>query len=241
VRGSTAVVLVSSIIVTAILTNVTVWTGDKLVYARKLLFSPGEVSATHSRLDCTDCHIPFKRIDAGQCKTCHSQELFKKSISGNIVDAHLAFLSIEGEKRRSHRTGDGRANIFERLSCIACHSEHKGKRAEAALPLKAVGHDSSLKALIACSECHQTDHDGRHTGMSNKKCDECHTINSWSTPFSHRNVKEIKRYLEAPDDASVELDGGLCVKCHKQGRHIGSGDISRAGKSGFECFTCHRF
>lgn len=226
------------VVVTIILAFVLLWTGkevgsedgkrlkhapEPLVYLRRLLFSPGDLSRPHHGLDCADCHIPFGKMSDSLCRDCHSSEKFVKTAGNPVLSAHTAMLDSPGIA--------GETNL-----CFFCHSEHRGMSAAASRPVSDVGHEKLFAVEIDCVTCHAANFT-HHVNMLNENCADCHSVSNWSTPFSHGRLPELQAYLEGKGRAALNRD--VCGQCHEAGWHLERNQASGIAAGGFECLLCH--
>ncbi len=195
------------------------------VSVEKLLM-PGPVAQAHVKQEdtCSNCHDRSNaRPQSALCLDCH------KDVAGDV---------------RSHRGYHGRMSNAGLGECRACHTEHKGRKADI-VQLSRVQFDHKLTdfpldgahTALACESCHPkadpwrkapTDcaachkRDDVHHGQFTQGCGECHGTASWSGgKFDH-------------DRTAFRLTGAhaplACGSCHL------GGDYKAAPKS---CFGCH--
>lgn len=202
---------------------------EQSTYLRKLLYSPGELTVSHDRVDCIGCHAPLRRVGDSGCIKCHTPENFKEISGAPPLDTHLVLLRMNKQ-----------ADVARQASCIICHIEHEGKRSIVNRSLKEIGHDDLLKKEIACKDCHESDR-SHHVNMTNELCNECHVVHNWKTPFSHRQLKEIDTYIDPSTSKRSVLNSKVCGGCHPEAWHLAGSNAKRPTVGSFECLVCHSF
>ncbi|MGH8134713.1 MAG: cytochrome c3 family protein [Steroidobacteraceae bacterium] len=206
------------------------------------LLMPGDLSRAHMDLeaDCDKCHDNTDRSRQKQlCMDCH------KDVAGDIAS----------------RDGfHGRA--VARAECNACHSEHKGRKADIlGFTPEAFDHTRSDFALdgahasTTCAACHKAGKkfreapgrcidchrdDDVHAGKLGSDCAQCHetarfapaTFDHSKTKFPLRNAHAKVACFACHRDPSFKGAPGRCVDCHA------SDDVHR-GSRGPDCANCH--
>jgi hypothetical protein len=209
------------------------------------LLMPGPVIASHARYEqeCSRCH---DRADRGRqaalCRDCH--EPVAKDIA-------------------QHKGFHGRLAGADSAQCSACHSEHKGRKADivklesASFPHAqtdfrlqgahatvacAACHAAGRKyreASSACVDCHRKDEP--HEGKLGRECANCHEDTGWErVRFDHAKTKFAL--------TGKHIDTG-CTACHFGNRYAGTPvpcaschapDDVHAGARGTACGDCHQ-
>lgn len=209
------------------------------------LLMPGPVIAGHARYEqeCSRCH---DRADRGRqaalCRDCH--EPVAKDIA-------------------QHRGFHGRLAGADAAQCSACHSEHKGRKADIVkLESASFPHaqtDFRLQgahATVACAACHAAGRkyreassacvdchgkDEPHEGKLGRECANCHEDTGWErVRFDHAKTKFAL--------TGKHIDTG-CTACHFGNRYAGTPvpcaschapDDVHAGARGSACADCHQ-
>ncbi len=191
----------------------------QMAYFRKILFSPGDNGDSHASVDCVGCHTPFRQLTDEKCKKCHTQDFFNYTNSGATLESHLALI----------KSGRG--------YCLYCHSGHGRSSSKGIAGLKEIGHDASRNKILGCELCHRAGHEN----MTNKKCEGCHTRDSWAdATFSHRDLDELSIFLRLSNEAKETRYESVCGKCHIEGWHVlgdSKGEVGGSDKP--ECLVCH--
>lgn len=205
---------------------------------------PGEVIEGHAKYEkqCEKCHSPFSKATQNiLCNDCH------KEVRADIAD-----------KKGFH----GRIADAKDKPCKACHTEHKGRKANIVLLDKdTFDHNSTdfqLKGKhkqITCAACHVAKKkfreaqgkcydchkdDEPHKGKLGKECDVCHKETGWKEFFFDHSRTEFalkgKHQGVGCKDCHVnERYAGLprtCVSCHRS-------DDKHKGQYGEKCDKCH--
>ena len=137
------------------------------------LFSPGQLSAAHAKLDlsgdCQACHTKGKQVDNGKCLGCH-KEIKERRDSGSGLhslaseeclvchsehhglESNIAY--FDHHNFDHSRAGWELEGIHDRLKCEVCHKK-----------------DSYLMDKKNCIDCHQDIHEGEN----GDDCAECHS------------------------------------------------------------------
>jgi hypothetical protein len=208
------------------------------------LLMPGPVIEGHAKLeqDCTQCHDRADRARQSQlCLACHED-------TAADVARHVGF--------------HGRLAGIERTPCNACHTEHKGRKADVVkLNTAAFPHDQTdfpllgLHANGACAACHKPGQKYReassacydchrdeepHAGTLGRDCASCHDAAGWErVRFDHGKTRFALtgKHDTIPCDAChlgnrYEGTPTQCVACHAP-------DDAHAGGRGPACADCH--
>lgn len=208
------------------------------------LLMPGELTAAHASLEseCGSCHDRTdKARQRALCLDCHDHA----GIAADIAAG-------QGYHGRSAR----------KAQCSACHTEHKGRKADIVdldpasfshkrtdFPLAGahVGvpcascHKAGKKFREApgqCIDCHRDD--DAHTGAQGTDCGKCHEPTSFKqTKFDHDSTRfPLRDAHQKVACTSCHRDPGFkdtpmnCVACHA------ADDVHR-GTRGPDCSTCH--
>jgi hypothetical protein len=208
------------------------------------LLMPGKVTQAHVKQEenCANCHDRSNvHSQSSLCLDCH------KEIAADV-------LKHQGYHGRMTNSGVG--------ECRACHTEHKGRKADI-VQLSRAQFDHHLtefalegahaaleceschkkgepwrKATATCSGCHKAD--DVHHGQLTQPCSECHSSSSWTGGrFDH-------------DSTHFKLTGAhtavACDGCHIAGRYkqtpktcVGchATDDEHRGSRGDDCAKCH--
>ncbi len=208
------------------------------------LLMPGPVSQAHVKQEdsCALCHDRSnRRTQTSLCLDCH------KEIATDVRD------------RRGYHGHMSNSSVGE---CRACHTEHKGRKADIVrLDRAQFDHrntDFSLEgahAVLACEDCHKPGEawrkvttgcaachksDDVHRGQFTQSCGECHSQSRWSGGrFDH-------------DRTAFRLTGAhtsvTCDACHAGGRYkpapkscagCHATDDEHRGSRGPDCGRCH--
>ena len=209
------------------------------------LLMPGPVIAGHAKYEqeCSRCHDRADRSrQAALCRACH------EPIAADIAQ---------------HRGFHGRLAGAETAQCGACHSEHKGRKADIVkLESTSFPHDRTdfpllgAHASVACADCHAAGRkqreapsacvdchgkDDPHAGKLGRNCADCHEAAGWArVRFDHAKTK----YALTGKHAKV-----TCAACHADNRYTGTPtqcaachapDDVHAGARGGACADCHQ-
>ncbi len=183
-----------------------------------------------------------KHKDA-KCVSCHKGDLYKDKLQVTCVSCH------KKEDDKAHKGNFG-------VKCESCHIEKDWKD----IPFD---HDKQTKYLLLgkhktakCVSCHKGDlykdklpsscilcheKDDKHKGQEGKKCESCHSEQSWTrTTFNHGKMSafpllgrhmlvDCKKCHAAVTFKDAKSD---CWSCHEK-------DDVHKRKLGTECQTCH--
>ncbi|HKD66175.1 MAG TPA: NAD(P)-binding domain-containing protein [Candidatus Binataceae bacterium] len=177
-------------------------------------YQPGRLLAAHSRLDskCVGCHRPWRGVDNSQCIACHGD------FTNNPHNGYYVFDDKDGLISGRHL-----ATFKDNLSCLSCHSEHRGRDA-----------DFSVQAAFACTWCHQhptiaavNKHDGatlaRHASANQM----------FNQPFNHYQHRLLMTL-----QASNFPNGFDCAACH-QVTAVAPGAVDKMTIAWRPCGFCH--
>jgi hypothetical protein len=197
----------------------------------KEAYSPGVLSAAHSRGDFSLTPAIATRVNSSSCTTCHS---VKASMNQNCASCHstAAFHSEVSEKHM--KVG---------LTCTACHSEHHGRDFR-----------PSAVANVACTGCHR-DGSGVVSPLSGKSLKTPHggvfgypvTDGRWAWGGISQAEWERKDLPGATSQFSLKEQFHLV---HVGGRRQGRSNCTDCHTAGFEgsaltqgvresCANCH--
>ncbi len=74
------------------------------------MWAPGNLRRSHAAVaSCAHCHVPFHGPSSAKCTGCHSEEWFTQASMPEIGQRHVTA-------------------IQQQRSCLACHTEHQGRR-----------------------------------------------------------------------------------------------------------------
>ena len=208
------------------------------------LLMPGKLAQAHVKQEenCANCHDRSNaRTQTSLCLDCH------KDVAADV---------------RLHRGYHGLMTNAGVGECRACHTEHRGRKADivqlsraqfdhklANFPLD--GAHAALdcdgchkkgeawrKAPASCVGCHKAD--DVHRGQFTQSCGECHSSSSWSGgKFDHDNTE----FKLTGAHATV-----ACDACHVGGRYLQTPktcagchatDDEHRGSRGDQCGKCH--
>ncbi len=208
------------------------------------LLMPGPVTQAH-----------VKQED--DCKSCHNRAN-PAAQSALCIDCHKEIAADLRQARGYH----GRMPNAATGECRACHTEHKGRKADIVQLNRAQfdhkltefalqGAHASLdcaachkageawrKAPVGCAACHESD--DVHHGQFTQSCGECHGVTGWS---GGRFAHEKTRFPLSGAHTTLSCDachvGGhykltpqTCAGCHT------TDDVHR-GSRGADCAKCH--
>ncbi|MFQ5560200.1 MAG: hypothetical protein ACE5FU_06410, partial [Nitrospinota bacterium] len=205
------------------------------------MFSPGELSASHTKLEglknCTKCHSILGGIGDSNCLKCHEK-----------LTARIR------AKKGFH------AQVKKR--CISCHSDHKGKSYEMVQFDKEefdhgkTGYELKEKHKVACKKCHKDEektylglsekciscHEDIHENELGQSCLKCHSLEGWKQLVFEHNRDSAYSLLgkhkpvqceKCHKESSYKVPNyTLCITCHLK-------DDKHKGKPGKECTKCH--
>ena len=201
------------------------------------LYSPGDVTEKHSKLRCSDCHAPFKRVPTESC---------------SVADCHIpGKIGNKDAVKDLHNRVKGR-------DCLVCHTDHKGLKGKITI---AFDH-KELPDKVRCADCHITDGEKAHKGKYGDLCKDCHSTKNWKAiTFSHEKVTKtacVDCHRADDDKAHKGKYGDQCQTCHgtkdwkkvsfshEKAAHTPCSDCHRAvgekahpGKYGDACGACH--
>lgn len=208
------------------------------------LVMPGPVIADHSDIEtgCGNCHQAFQRQrQRVLCLVCH-EGVAADLEAGTGFHGHDTAASTE--------------------SCASCHTEHKGRDAQAVI-LDEAAFDHGLAdfqllgrhAEVECSDCHAPgakhreapsdclachEDDDPHGDTMGSACGDCHTAVDWKdVAFDHDTTgypligKHVgPACLDCHEDPTFTATPTTCYGCHAE-------DDAHDGRSGTECGNCH--
>ncbi|MBI4848735.1 MAG: class III cytochrome C family protein [Nitrospirae bacterium] len=175
------------------------------IFPRQML-SPGNLLKGHRHLDndCLKCHVLITGSMGEKCVSCH-----KLSTIGKFLVSGAA-VNVNSKPGKAHFH-----QLFSNGSCSSCHSEHTGKKTDAApkfshtlLPVRNIGN---------CLSCHHKPSDTPHQ-RHGQNCGQCHdTTGNW------RAAKVAHDYFRF--DRNHNSD---CKTCHQGGNY-----------KEYTCYGCH--
>ena len=233
------IAIISTLILAGTLSIIVFFTGGRA-------FNPGELSAvnnsgqpvngfhTHAEFggDCTQCHTPFKGIEAERCESCHA----------NV--------------RQERQTGVGLHGRLQSVEqCTTCHLDHRGGEYNL-LTVATANFDHSVTRFslarhdrdydghsLACPACHTSESD---YAISQSACANCHE--DADPPFMALHTEtyggdclachdglDTMAQFSMEEHAQVFALTGVhqetpCESCHSAGQFEGTPQ---------ECAACH--
>lgn len=220
--------------------------------AHAQLFSPGELSKVHSKLEgddkCLDCHSSGRKIETALCTKCHAEigtqlahrdglhgrEYGSKPCAQCHVEhrgaAHQLVRWPGGARERFDHgsTGFALQGAHRGQDCDECHTQHNER-----------GVRTFLKADAACVSCHKDPHDKRF----GNECRACHNEVRWTDVTlkqfdhdharfklegKHQQVKCESCHGTPPKYRGLQF--ASCTSCHTD---------PHAGRLGANCASCH--
>ena len=196
--------------------------------------SPWPLEGAHRAVPCSQCHArnagqktPTYRVVHDKCTACHT-DTHRGSMNPWTGPTGCA---------TCHNTNSWRAGSFdhaatrfpltrghERVTCAACHTSLKTRKAGEPLTFKGLG--------TTCASCHRDVHAGQLAREGQTLCERCHTGAAWKPAegFSHNR------------DATYALDGQHarvpCASCHRP-ETIAGQIVVRYKPLGATCANCH--
>lgn len=182
------------------------------------LFNPGKLSQIHymagdgRRITCWDCHRRGEKVANSDCQRCHDEQWFETQAP---VFA------------QSHRR-------LERWSCLKCHYEHKGYDIVISKPFRKKEHLTLPPSLVtSCMMCHLPWREVRHPYLTNYRCLDCHSYDTWKRePIDHASAA-VKPKAVSPTDPYA-----YCLRCHKEGHHFTEKTLEKPDPVK-QCRVCH--
>ncbi|CAD5366366.1 Cytochrome c3 family protein [Rubrivivax sp. A210] len=120
----------------------------------------------HAVVACRDCHKTLRYKEApSDCLACHRKDdKHKATLGAACQNCHnvRAWTLWDFDHARTKFKLEGR---HPKVACTACHAQP----APAGKPIAAVGSD--------CLACHRKD--DRHEGRFGRRCEQCHSADSW--------------------------------------------------------------
>jgi len=173
------------------------------LFSQEQAAEPGALKPVHEEnAVCSDCHLPWQRVDDSSCDGCHS-----------FTDTFSLRPEIRFHEAEEH--------------CLDCHSEHRGRTGN----ISRMDH-TLLNPDLLCSTCHLDPHEQlfgedcrachgistwsvagyRHPPVDRQECNRCHRA-----PLSHQDLEFWQR-IEKRHNIRVGDIGDLtpteCWKCH---------------------------
>lgn len=210
-RGRWAIVVIGAIVASLpFMSGFGMLSAGSLRTLDAMLFSIGELSAGHTRLECLDCHRPFAGADQRACAGCHEETASYGRLTGSRLAAHRLVAS-----ELTVRRGPG---------CLTCHPQH-------GMSSKTAGrrtHFGDLLERSVCVRCHDADR-GAHPSVRRDDCELCHSTKGWNAEFTHPVVRANER------DASL----AACVECHGRHWHEPGSTSPPVSDGLVSCGGCH--
>ena len=208
------------------------------------LVMPGKVIAGHADIEpeCSSCHAMFDKSAQRQlCMDCH------EDVAADLT-ALQGFHGLHPEASTKQ--------------CATCHTDHKGRDADAVL-LVEDDFDHSLTDFdiigahleAACADCHASDQkhrnapsdcischddDSPHVETMGDDCGSCHKSTEWvdaefdhdTTDYALLGKHRETACLDCHEDHTFPDAPTTCYGCHKD-------DDAHNGLSGQNCENCH--
>lgn len=195
------------------------------------VFSPGALSAAHSKLEgiknCTQCHVAGAQLSQTRCLDCHTElkeRIAKRAgFHGRLTDSERGCASCHhehqgrdfqqidwgagGKERFAHKlTGFALLGKHAEARCDQCHLDRfVVDPAVKALRISHPKRETFLGAATSCSACHFDE----HRGQLSAQCRDCHVEKGWKPAPGFNHAKTDFR-LQGKH-RTVE-----CLKCHAQ-------------------------
>ncbi|HVA40677.1 MAG TPA: NAD(P)-binding domain-containing protein [Candidatus Binataceae bacterium] len=180
-----------------------------LLLAPRTSYEPGPLLDQHVQLSnqCAACHTPWRGTANHACITCH----------GDFADNNPHGDIDLSDKDSGLMTGRRLVSFKDSLSCLSCHSEHRGRFAAV-----------KVTAAFACTYCHAhraIDKIPRHLKPMERPTGEKHMFKG---AFSHGGHLIL-----------IGTDTLQCASCHqltrtKPGREVNF-TLKRSGCAGSDC------
>lgn len=161
-----------------------VWVALGTLIHPESLWAPGDLSRFHADvMACEDCHQPFQGAASDRCIVCHDQKQFANRSRPAVSEFH-------------------RKAIFNKKSCMDCHTEHRGALAQITVGAMINPHGEFVF---------------RATGT--RSCTACHDLNDRFKSSSFVLDNAIVRHLmEEGEGAHQPGKMAACLRCHTGGR-----------------------
>jgi predicted CXXCH cytochrome family protein len=177
---------------------------------------------------CYDCHTNITRaFTASPHARIHVEGAAMRNQSGCE--------SCHGPGSKHIEAGGGRGQFIvnPRKDSMACFQCHLQTHAEFNLP----HHHPVIEGRMNCVQCHDPHGadifkpaGGLAMARQNESCAECHREQTRPFVFEHEALREGCTVCHNPHGSMnrkmlVESDPNLCLKCHAQVQHAGTGEI----------------
>jgi hypothetical protein len=211
----TALLLVAGLVIAVLLSGGAVFSPGRLT-ALAASGAPLDGFASHAEfeIDCSQCHAPFRGVEAARCENCHAGVAAER-MSGNGL--HAGILAKEVAR------------------CGSCHSDHKGRNFDPAnVSLANFDHSATSFVLtthqklydgspFTCKSCHA----GGKFAFDEQACIDCH--NQADAGFIAEHVQSF---------------GSDCLGCHDGTGNLTNFDHGtvfplEGAHATVECAACH--
>ncbi len=186
-----------------------------LIIVPRASYQPGKLLAAHAGFDsqCAGCHRPWHGADNGGCIACHGDFAQNNPHGGYYVL----------DDKEGLIAGKRLVTFKDDLSCLSCHSEHRGRHA-----------DFRVQAAFNCTWCHK--HPAiaavdKHQGPTLRRHDSA--IQMFKQPFNHYQ----HRLLMMMQSANFP-NGFDCAACHKVSP-VAPGAPDKMTIAWAACAPCH--
>ncbi len=191
------------------------------------------LSGKHLNVKCSQCHqtsytnrdiksaaLIFKRPDAGQCQTCHTDP-HQNRFGENCTGCHQTsgWQNLVNGKFNHDKTRYPLAGRHRLVNCESCHKPGLPKR--------------SL-AFSKCTDCHRDEHLGQFkNSQPGPACENCHSTDGFSP--AHFSTGQHNKSRFKLENAHLAVP---CFLCHKTEKMQGQ-STARFRFDQLVCESCH--
>ncbi len=201
------------------------WTSEQFDHDKtefKLKFS-------HKQVACDLCHVGNRYKNTPTvCAACHAiRDVHTNRFGDKCQDCHYEKKWSEIKFKHDRDTKFSLEGKHRNISCHTCHTK-TGKS------------KTNKKTPRTCFNCHRLD--DIHTGNNGKKCQDCHSENSWlESSFDHNKKTEFplkgshkKASCQACHQTNTKnkKPDKVCYSCHEH-------QDAHKQQQGKQCDTCH--
>ena len=173
-------------------------------------YSPGPLTEGHQPFgaNCAACHQPWRGVQlaSASCIDCH----------GNLARNEHANASLD-DKRFGLIAGGHIVGFDDRLACLSCHTDHKGRKV-----------DLAATSGTNCATCHAHDSIQDVSSHSHGLRVRWKPLQNFLKDFSHKqHLEDAIKHLQ---DAKAERAKNACASAQasrREGRR-GTGDHARS-------------